>query len=226
MPFIDAMHAYFRGEKIEAIFFIATTGVALLLFGFTALKAERGGYAWGVATPSILFGFVLVGVGAGVGLRTDRQVDEIERSFHQSPSALVKQELPRMEKVNANFRVTYYVLGLLVAVGLLIHYVGGSGWGRGLGSTLVLLGAIGLLIDGFAERRAAPYMAALIQLGTAPRSVDPAATQPPRNPAPSSRSSKIQRGDGSAEKLGRSPRSANAMAQISGANGKSPGAHR
>lgn len=179
MSFIDVMHAYFRGEKIEAIFFIATTGLALVIFGITALKAERGGYAWGVGIPSILFGLVLIGVGAGVGLRTDQQVAEIEHSFHQSPSALVNQELPRMEKVNANFRVTYYVLGLVAAVGLLIHYLGGSGWGRGLGSTLVLLGAIGLLIDGFAERRAVPYTAALIQLGAAPETIDSAATQPP-----------------------------------------------
>lgn len=99
MPFIDVMHTYFRGEKIEAIFFIATTGIALVIFGLTALKAERGGYAWGVAVPALLFGLVLVGVGAGVGLRTDKQVAEIERSFQQSPAALVQKELPRMEKV-------------------------------------------------------------------------------------------------------------------------------
>lgn len=35
MPFIDVMHTYFRGEKIEALFFIATTGLALAIFGIT-----------------------------------------------------------------------------------------------------------------------------------------------------------------------------------------------
>lgn len=184
MPFIDAMHTYFRGEKIEAIFFIATTGMALVIFGLTALKAERGGYAWGVAAPSILFGLVLIGVGAGVGLRTDRQVAQIERNFSQSPAALVQQELPRMEKVSATFRVTYYVLGLVAIVGLLIHYAGGPGWGRGLGSTLVLLGAIGLLIDGFAERRAEPYIAALVQLRADHGNADSATMQQPPSPTP------------------------------------------
>lgn len=193
MPFIDVMHTYFRGEKIEAIFFIATTGIALVIFGITALKAERGGYAWGVALPSILFGLVLIGVGAGVGLRTDKQVAEIERSFQQSPAELVQKELPRMEKVNATFRTTFYVLGLLAAVGLLIHYVGGPDWGRGLGSTLVMLGAIGLLIDGFAQRRAEPYMEALVQLDTAQRSsADPNATRPASDvPPPGSSSTRI-----------------------------------
>ncbi|AEG71173.1 hypothetical protein [Ralstonia solanacearum] len=178
MPFIDVMHTYFRGEKIEALFFIATTGLALVIFGITALKVERGGYAWGVGIPSILFGLVLIGVGAGVGLRTDKQVAELERSFQRSPAALVQGELPRMEKVNATFRTTYYVLGLVSALGLFIHYLGGPGWGRGLGSTLILLGAIGLLIDGFAQRRAEPYMAALIQLDAGQQHANTSAGRP------------------------------------------------
>lgn len=164
MSFIDIMHTYFRGEKIEAMWFIAVTGVALLIFGGVALKVERGGYSWGVAIPSLLFGVILLGVGLGVGLRTNQQVTEIEISFKQNPSALLQKELPRMEKVNSNFRTTYYALGALAFLGLLIHYLVGPEWGRGLGSTLVLLGAIGLLIDGFAERRAEPYTAALIRL--------------------------------------------------------------
>ncbi|CEI19120.1 hypothetical protein XACLG98_330015 [Xanthomonas citri pv. citri] len=32
MPFIDAMHMYFRGEKIEAIYFIAVTGLLLVIY--------------------------------------------------------------------------------------------------------------------------------------------------------------------------------------------------
>ncbi|BCL89998.1 hypothetical protein ACNRD9_25050 [Ralstonia pseudosolanacearum] len=173
MSFIEIMHAYFRGEKTEAIFFIGVTGMLLVIFGFAALKAERGWYAWGVTVPSILFGLVLIGVGAGVGLRTDRQVAEIERSFHESPLAMVKKELPRMQRVNANFRVTFYALGVLIAVGLLVHYMGGRDLGRGLGSTLILLGSIGLLIDGFAERRAEPYTMALMHLDAQYQNVVP-----------------------------------------------------
>lgn len=173
MQFIDVMHTYFRGEKIEAFFFIATTGLALIIFGVTALKAERGGYALGVGIPSILFGLVLIGVGAGVGMRTDKQVAGLELSFQRSPAAFAQEELARMEKVNATFRTTYYVLGLVSAVGLFVHYLGGLGWGRGLGSTLILLGAIGLLIDGFAQRRAEPYMAALVELDAGQQHADP-----------------------------------------------------
>lgn len=184
MTFVDVMHTYFRGEKVEALWFIALTGILLVIFGLATLKAERGGYGWGVAAPAILFGLVLIGVGAGVGLRTDRQVAEIERSFYQNPSALVQKELSRMEQVNANFRLTFHATGILATIGLLFHYLAGPEWGRGLGSTLMLLGAIGLLIDGFAERRAEPYTAALAQLEAAHRNAAPAAAQAVDTSAP------------------------------------------
>ena len=71
MSFIEIMQTYFRGEKLEAIFFILTIGLALVVFGIVALKAESGGFAWGVAIPSILFGLVLMGTGIGVAARTN-----------------------------------------------------------------------------------------------------------------------------------------------------------
>lgn len=69
-----------------------------------------------------------------------------------------------MEKVNANFKLTLFVFGVLAAVGLGVHYLGGPNWGRGLGAALILISAIGLLVDGFAERRAEPYTVALEQI--------------------------------------------------------------
>ena len=49
-------------------------------------------------------------------------------------------------------------------MGLGVHYLGGPNWGRGLGAALILISAIGLLIDGFAERRAEYYTAALEEI--------------------------------------------------------------
>lgn len=46
MNFTPIMQSYFRGEKLEALFFIIPAGVAL---GVVALRAERGAFAWGIA---------------------------------------------------------------------------------------------------------------------------------------------------------------------------------
>jgi hypothetical protein len=164
MPFLEVMQSYFRGEKTEALGFILPVGLLLAALGVVALKVERGGFAWGVAVPCILAGLVLVGTGTAVGARTSGQVAEITRDYQQEPSAMVQKELPRMEKVNANFRLTFHAFGVLVAAGLAVHYLLGAGWARGLGVGLMLIGAVGLLIDAFAERRAEPYTAALVEL--------------------------------------------------------------
>jgi hypothetical protein len=161
MSFIEPMNTYFRGEKIEAYWFLLPTGLLLVGLGVVALKAEKGGFALGLAIPCFLFGLILIGTGIGVGPRTDGQAAEIERTFLDDPSTLVYKELPRMEKVGANFRLTYFAFGALALLGLLVHYLGGPNWGRALGAMLILAGGIGLLIDGFAERRAEPYTAAL-----------------------------------------------------------------
>lgn len=164
MSFLDVMQSYFRGEKLEAFFAILPVGLLLIAFGALAIKAERGGYAWSIAIPSILFGLVLVATGIGVGTRTNGQVAELKASYEKAPAAMAKKELPRMQKVNQNFRTTFYAFGALALLGLILHFAIQAGWSRGLGAVLVLVGAIGLLVDGFAERRAEPYTKALVEL--------------------------------------------------------------
>ena len=102
MSFLEIMHTYFHGEKFEALYFILPVGILLLSFGVVALKAERGGFAWGVAIPCLLFGLIFMGTGIGVGTRTKGQVADHEQTFQKSPAAMVQKELPRMEKVNTN----------------------------------------------------------------------------------------------------------------------------
>jgi uncharacterized membrane protein len=164
MSFLDTMQTYFRGEKLEAIAFIVPIGILLVAFGVIALKVERGGFAWGVAVPCFLFGLIFFGTGAGITARTATQVAEIKKAYERAPAAMVQAELPRMQKVNANFRTTFMAFGALAALGLAMPFLFRADWSRGAGAVLVLTGAIGLLIDGFAEQRAVPYTAALEQV--------------------------------------------------------------
>lgn len=161
MPFVEIMHAYFRGERIEALYFIVPVGVLMLAFAAVTLRAERGGFAWGLAIPLIVFGLVAVGVGAAVGLRTAGQVEAIGSGFQREPSAMVASELPRMHKVNANWPILMGMWTALVLVGLGLRFGLKADWAHGVGPALILIGAMGFLIDGFAERRARPYTAAL-----------------------------------------------------------------
>ncbi len=167
MQFLDVMHTYFRGERLEALYFIVPVGLLLIAFAGVTLKAERGGFAWGLAIPLVLFGLVALATGLGVGLRTPAQVADIEAAYAADPSAMVAEELPRMEVVNANW--PRYIAGyvVLVLLGLGLRFGLKADWAHGVGPALILIGALGFLIDGFAERRAVPYTEALEQIAAA-----------------------------------------------------------
>ena len=161
MPFLDVMHAYFRGERIESLYFIVPIGLAMVAFAAVTLRAERGGFAWGLVVPLVLFGVFAIGIGAAVGLRTAGQVAEIEAGFQSNPGAMVAEELPRMQKVNDNWPIYIGMWTTLVLVGLGLRFGLKADWAHGVGPAIILIGAMGFLIDGFAERRARPYTEAL-----------------------------------------------------------------
>lgn len=161
MTFLEIMQSYFRGERVEALFYIVPAGLVLFGLAATALASDRGGFGWGMAVPLIFFGLLLVSVGAGVGLRTPGQLAELERSYREDPAAMVAEEIPRMQKVNANWPRYIATWTALAVIGLGLRFGVSKDWAHGLGPALILAGAIGFLIDGFAERRARPYTAAL-----------------------------------------------------------------
>jgi hypothetical protein len=161
MPFLDVLHAYFRGERIEALYFIVPIGLTMVAFAAVTLRAERGGFAWGLAVPLLLFGVFAIGIGAAVGLRATGQVAAIEAGFQSDPGAMVADEFPRMQKVNDNWPIYIALYTALVLVGLGLRFGPKADWAHGVGPAIILIGALGFLIDGFAERRARPYTEAL-----------------------------------------------------------------
>lgn len=173
MPFLEIMQEYFRGERAEALWFIAPVGLASLGLAAVVFRTQRDGFMWGVGTPFVVLGLALLVVGTSVGLRTPGQVEELTALYQRDVVAFVAQELPRMEQVNRAWPVylgtwvTFMVLGLGLRFGL--H----ADWAQGLGIALAFFGGVGLMIDGFAERRARPYTTALEQL----RTPGPAASQ-------------------------------------------------
>jgi hypothetical protein len=161
MAFTDQLQDYFRGERIEALFFLVPAALMLFVIAGAAVKSEGGSFGIGLAAPLVLFGLVALGTGLAVGLRTPSQVAALEAEYATSPKAMVEKELPRMRRVNTNWAIYLSTWTGLVVVGLVLRFALKADWAHGLGPGLMLVGAMGFLIDGFAERRARPYTAAL-----------------------------------------------------------------
>jgi len=161
MTFLEQLQHYFQGERIAALAFMVPVGVFLFVLAGAAMKSEGGVFGVGIAVPLVVFGLFSGGVGLGIGLRTSAQVAALEAELATSPRTMLGKELPRMRKVNGNWPILVAVWAVFVVVGMGLRFGVKADWAQGVGPALVLAGALGLLIDGFAERRARPYTAAL-----------------------------------------------------------------
>lgn len=166
MPFLEVMQEYFRGERAEALWFIMPVGLASLAFAAVVFRTQRDGFMWGVAMPFVVMGLVMLVVGSTVGFRTPAQVEGLTALYQQDVAAFVAQELPRMQAVNRGWPVYLGAYVGFLVVGVALRFGFSSDWAQGLGMALAFFGGVGMMIDGFAERRARPYTAALEQLAT------------------------------------------------------------
>ncbi len=162
----SVMTTYFFGEKTEAFVFILPLGLLLLVFGAWLWVDSSGGFMRGVAMPLIAMGLLMGTVGAVVGLRTPSQLAQLQNALEQ-PSEVaqtnLKAEIARIAKVNAAWKTYLVMWGLMGVVGLCLRFASQSELLQGMGIALVVCCGFGLMVDGFAERRAHTYEAALVK---------------------------------------------------------------
>lgn len=161
MKLLEAMATYFQGEKTEALVFILPIGLLSLVFGGWLVSDNQGGFARGVAIPFLVLGLVMTVVGGTVGYRTPAQVQTLQASIATSPEPALQVERARMEKVNRAWPVYLVAWAVFGVVGLALRFATRGDLTQGLGIALVFFSGVGLLVDGFAERRAKAYAAAL-----------------------------------------------------------------
>lgn len=157
MKFQALLTQYFQGEKIEALVFILPIGILSIVFGIWLLSDRPDAFAKGVAIPFLLMGLVMTTVGGVVGYRTPSQVTALEAGLSNAPVETHKAELARMEKVNDAWPRYLWMWAAIGVLGLALRFLLKSDFAQGLGIALVFFSGIGLLVDGFAERRARPY---------------------------------------------------------------------
>ena len=161
MKMLEIMLPYFEGEKIEALVFILPLGLASLIFGAWLLTDNATPFTRGVMIPFLIMGIVATLTGATVGLRTPAQVAQLEQALTQDPAAAIKAERARMEKVNQAWPLYLIAWAAFGIGGLTLRFAIQGDFAQGLGIALVFFAGLGLMIDGFAERRARPYAEAL-----------------------------------------------------------------
>ena len=147
------LRAYFHGEKSEAAL-ILLAGVVCLVAAVWLWFWIREPFARGLAGSLLLVAALGLGVGGSVYFRTDGQVRELVELQRADPARFAAEEEPRIRPV-----VRVLVLLVFVVRGPTFH---------GLAVGLLVLAAMGLTIDYYAEARAVRYVGALETAGAIP----------------------------------------------------------
>ena len=158
---------YFTGEKAEA-FWILAAGVASLLAAIVLWFVAREPFARGLAMALLVIAGLGLSVGGTVYFRSDAQSQQLIEQQRSHPSQFAAEEGPRIRQVVKSF--AQYRIGYAVAVllALFFVFVMGKPSQHGFAVGLLLLAALGLTIDFFAERRAEQYLQALQAVGAVP----------------------------------------------------------
>jgi hypothetical protein len=164
MKFLETMLPYFQAEKIEALVFILPIGLLCLVFGGWLLSEGQPSFSRGVAIPFVVMGFVFSIIGGTVGFRTPMQIAQIQQAYEAAPVATLKAESARMEKVNRAWTWYLAIWVIFILLGLGCRLLANSDFLRGVGIALVFFAGVGLMIDGFADRRARVYSDTLDEL--------------------------------------------------------------
>jgi hypothetical protein len=132
-----------------------------VIFSIWLLTDNPSSFAKGVAIPFLILGLLMSTVGSVVGFRTPSQLNGIVKAIEVDQQSAIQVETQRMIKVNKAWPV-YLAFWLVFGLtGLVLRFAINSDFYQGLGIALVFFAGVGLLIDGFAERRTHPYVNAL-----------------------------------------------------------------
>jgi hypothetical protein len=167
MNVADFIAAYFRGEKSEAAL-IMLAGALAMVAALWLWFSVREPFARGLAASLLLTAALGLGVGGGVYFRTDAQVAALQQLQRADPARFAAEEGPRIRQVVKSFGIYRLCYAAAVLLALLFVFLLGKPLYHGLAVGLLILAALGLTIDYYAEARAARYAEGLEASGAIP----------------------------------------------------------
>ncbi len=167
MDFEQIVRWYFAGEKAEA-FWILAAGVTSLVAAIVLWFVAREPFARGLAMALLIVAGLGIGVGGSVYFRSDAQSQQLIEQRRANPGQFAAEEGPRIQQVVSSFSQYRIGYGVAVMLALFFVFVMGKPSQHGFAVGLLLLAALGLTIDFFAERRADQYLQALQAVGALP----------------------------------------------------------
>jgi hypothetical protein len=158
---VAAIQAYFAGERATGLLLAAALGPLFLAAAVWLWRHESGGFATALLVPSLVLGLAGTVGGGVLAWQSGQRIESLSAGATTDASATARGEVARMERVNANWPRLKLAWALMAAVGFGLALAGARPWMHGLGVALIVMAALALTVDVFAERRAEVYTRAL-----------------------------------------------------------------
>ena len=165
MDFAQHLVSYYKGEWLEAVlltaFGLTTTSVAVVMWQHADQNALLKGLFYPIA---FLAAFTVLAGGFGV-YNNSQRLAAMPAQYAQSPTAFVQAESKRFESrngVNTWWMPLKILWTALAVAGIAVSFVTRNDLTHGIAIGLIVIGAMGFVIDGFAHHRAKEYTAVLL----------------------------------------------------------------
>jgi hypothetical protein len=156
---LDALHAYFDGEKYAGLL-LAGISVAVLIAA--AIMFRAGPSHRPFAATLGVFALIQIALGVGLYLRTGPQVAALVSQLGADAPAFYSAEAARMDRVQRNFVIIEYVELVIIVAAAIVAIAEKTRPGlSGVALGFLISASVLLAFDVIAERRGAEYVAAI-----------------------------------------------------------------
>ena len=161
MDFLEHLTEYYRGERLGAICY-TVAGILFLLLAFAVWRvAAPGTITRGMLMPLVVIA-VLGSVAGPLLWRSNiERLVRLPQEYLADADALVARESARMEGVERMWMPLKITWTALIVLGLSLAFLGGRPTWKGVGLGILLIGALGHIVDGIASERSRIYVARL-----------------------------------------------------------------
>lgn len=164
MDILETATTWAKAEMLSSSIFILL-GVAFVVASFGFWQIGNTDTARAYVIPTLVAGILLVILGAGLLIGSQRSLAGFEAAFTSDAAAFVASEIARAERVTGQYRVAVFlVIPLIVVVcaGLII-LLQGPVWRASLITTIALMAVI-MLVDSNANARLEVYKDKLLSV--------------------------------------------------------------
>lgn len=156
---------YFKQEQIESYFFIIL-GIIAICLACIFLGIIKYSFFKGMAIPLLLIGIIQLTIGTIIYIRSPEDKYRVTQMLINERSKIKTEEIPRMEKVMANFTIYKWMEIILIMssiILLVVFYSSPQTFWKGLALGLLIQSCIMLSLDILAEKRGQIYLEKLQQ---------------------------------------------------------------